>query len=190
MAIPKFTDDLNIISKLGDNPGSDNGLTTQEFREAFDKAPLLIQKFINDILIPAANASGSPEEGLNMQGPINMNSKKLSGIRTPTSDDEAVNWGSVKYIGKVQRVEVTLLADDWVEDDVAGFANEIIVDGLSDNKKVRVFPNWPSALAEKLALSEDVAKVRSCTRDGSTLTFEAWEEKPKMDIPVIVEVIA
>lgn len=91
MAIPKFEDDLRIISKLGDNPGTDNGYTTQEFREAFDKAPLLIQKFINEVLIPAANASSSPEEGLSMKGPINMNGHVLKGLNAPTADDEAVN---------------------------------------------------------------------------------------------------
>lgn len=96
MAIPKFEDDLRIISKLGDNPGTDNGYTTQEFKEAFDKAPLLIQKFINEVLIPAANASSSPEEGLSMKGPINMNGQAIKGLNEPTADDEAVNWGSVK----------------------------------------------------------------------------------------------
>jgi hypothetical protein len=87
---------LRVISKLGDNPGTDNGMTTQEFREAFDQAPLLIQQYINEVLIPAANASSSPEEGLNMQGPINMNNQALKGLNAPTEDDEAVNWGSVK----------------------------------------------------------------------------------------------
>ena len=96
MAIPKFEADLNIIAKLGDNPGSDNGLTTQEFRAEFDKAALIIQKYINEVLIPAASASSSPEEGLSMKGPIAMNGNGISGLPAPVNDSDAVNYGTVK----------------------------------------------------------------------------------------------
>ena len=46
----KLLDDLNIISKLGDNPGTDNGLTAAGLKAKFDEAGLIIQKFINDIV--------------------------------------------------------------------------------------------------------------------------------------------
>lgn len=52
MAIPKLLSDLNIISKLGDYPGSDDNLTADQFKAKFDEAPLLIQKYINDVLLP------------------------------------------------------------------------------------------------------------------------------------------
>ena len=189
MAIPKFEDDLRIISKLGDNPGTDNGYTTQEFKEAFDKAPLLIQKFINEVLIPAANASSSPEEGLSMKGQINMNWQVLKGLNAPTADDEAVNWGSVKDLGKFSAVTVTLTAAGWTASEAAGFVQSVVVDGLTDEKKVRVYPAIPATLAEKLALAEETPKVKACTRTGNTMTFEAWEEAPALDIPIIVEVM-
>ena len=38
MKIPEFLDDLNIISKLGDNPGADNGLTAEGLKAKFDEA--------------------------------------------------------------------------------------------------------------------------------------------------------
>lgn len=60
MAIPKFLQDLAIISKLGDNPGSDNNLTTSGLRAKFDEAGLAIQKYINDTLIPAISTIKSP----------------------------------------------------------------------------------------------------------------------------------
>lgn len=59
MAIPRFDEDLAIISKLGDNPGSDNNLTTDAFRAKFDEGPQKIQKFLNNVLIPAV-AQRSP----------------------------------------------------------------------------------------------------------------------------------
>lgn len=53
MALDRFTDDLHIIENLGDNPKRDNGLSTPQFKSCFDKAGLLIQKYINEKLIPA-----------------------------------------------------------------------------------------------------------------------------------------
>lgn len=55
MAIPYFDTDIGYIQKLGDNPNADDGLIAQELKEAFDKAPLEIQKFINDYIVPGIN---------------------------------------------------------------------------------------------------------------------------------------
>lgn len=55
MAIPYFETDIGYIQKLGDNPNSDNGFTAQQLKELFDKAPLTIQRFINDYLVPGIN---------------------------------------------------------------------------------------------------------------------------------------
>lgn len=52
MEIPKFETDLNIISKLGEYPGSDDGLSTEEFKAKFDEGNLETQKYINEVLIP------------------------------------------------------------------------------------------------------------------------------------------
>ena len=46
----KLLDDLNIISKLGDNPGTDNGLTPNGLKAKFDEAGLAIQNFINNLV--------------------------------------------------------------------------------------------------------------------------------------------
>ena len=55
MAIPKFLEDLNIISKLGDYPGSDNNLSTAQFKAKFDEAGQKIQNYINNTLLPHLN---------------------------------------------------------------------------------------------------------------------------------------
>lgn len=130
-----------------------------------------------------------PRKGMTMSGPINMNGQKLSGIGAPTADDEAVNWGSVKNIGKTEHVSQTLTAAGWTASDTAGFVQSVVIDGLTDDKKVRVYPAIPATLAEKLALAEETPKVKASTRTGNTMTFEAWEEAPALDIPIIVEVV-
>ena len=52
MAIPKFEADVEIISKLGDFPGKNDGLTNAGFKAKFDEGAILFKKYINDILIP------------------------------------------------------------------------------------------------------------------------------------------
>lgn len=51
MAIKKLLADLNIISKLGDNPGSENGLSADQLKAKFDEAANIIKDYINNHLI-------------------------------------------------------------------------------------------------------------------------------------------
>lgn len=55
MAIPKFEVDMDIISKLGEHPGSDDGLTPAGFKAKFDLAGKFIKEYINTILLPNLN---------------------------------------------------------------------------------------------------------------------------------------
>ena len=52
MELTAFTKDLYIISKLGDNPNSDNNLSAQELKEKFDESGNLLKTYIHDTLIP------------------------------------------------------------------------------------------------------------------------------------------
>lgn len=60
MAIPKMTDNLNIIQALSDLPNSEDGLTAEDMKAKFDAAGLAIQNFINNTLIPALVAAKIP----------------------------------------------------------------------------------------------------------------------------------
>ena len=109
MKIPKFLDDLSVISKLGDNPGADNGLTAEGLKAKFDEAGLRLQTFLNETLIEKINSLFSldapPHEGMNMTGPINMNKNKLGGLADPAEDGDAVN---LKFANENYR------AADWM----------------------------------------------------------------------------
>lgn len=100
MKFPEFTDDLSIVSKLGDNPGADNGLTAEGLKAKFDEGPLALQRFLNSVLIAKLNeifaAGGQLNDGLIMTGPINMNQNMLFGLADPKNDSEAVSFGFVK----------------------------------------------------------------------------------------------
>ena len=55
MAIPLMEEDVEVISKLGDTPGSDDGLTAQQLKGKFDLPGVRIKNFINNTLIPHLN---------------------------------------------------------------------------------------------------------------------------------------
>lgn len=99
MAIPKFLEDLLIISKLGDNPGSDNGLSSSGLRAKFDEAGVKIQQYINNTLIPALSELADPTAGLNMKGNISMGGHRVTGLGEPVEDGDAVPLGYVRKVG-------------------------------------------------------------------------------------------
>ena len=128
MALDRFNENMDIIAGLGDDPKRDDGLSTPQFKSVFDKAGLLIQKFLNEKLIPQienfldeGTVLGKITEALSgkldktggtMEGPINMNGKKLTGLNAPTKDDEAANK---RYV-------------DNLMPNLAGYATETYVD--------------------------------------------------------------
>ena len=57
MALTQFTEDLNIISALDDRPNDNDGLSATEVKYDFDLAGLLIQTYINTVLIPEVEAA-------------------------------------------------------------------------------------------------------------------------------------
>lgn len=92
--IPQFTEDLGFISRLGDNPNTDDGLSAQALKEEFDKAPKVIQEFINNYIIPSLNnyimGNGYLQtSGGYMTGPIVMQENKVTKLGAPTADDDA-----------------------------------------------------------------------------------------------------
>lgn len=105
MAIPKFEVDLNIISKLSDYPGTQDGLTPDGFRQRFDLAGKLIQEFINNTLIPNINISSDPESliaaALTKLSPVVKNSLAQYFDSVLKSGDYVLNEGYNFAISKV-----------------------------------------------------------------------------------------
>ena len=52
MAIPKILEDLSIIQKLSNLPNETDGLSAESLKAAFDEAPLKLQQYINEELVP------------------------------------------------------------------------------------------------------------------------------------------
>lgn len=99
MAIEKLLSDLAVLSKLSDYPGSQDGLSTDEFKAKFDEAALIIQDYINGVLCPAIDALDPENEnddaylplaGGTMTGALSMGGKRLKDLPTPSADSDAV----------------------------------------------------------------------------------------------------
>lgn len=156
-----------------------------------------------NVQLTASNVGAVNKKGDTMEGPLDMNGQTLSGLNAPVSDTEPVTLGyatetylskedaetdyaSKDYV-KTKTISATLLSSGWSE--TLPYSQTITIDVLTDEVNARAYPEAPTGtLEEKLALAEEIAKVRWCTRAGAEMTFECPEEKPNQDIPVIVEV--
>ncbi len=57
MALTKLTADISYISKLGDDPAGEPGMTPALLKEKFDAGGNMIKDFINDTLLPELDAA-------------------------------------------------------------------------------------------------------------------------------------
>ena len=190
MALERFTEDLNFVTNLGDNPRRDDGLSTPQFKSIFDKAGLAIQNFINNKLIPGIEGAVS-EEGLLAQVNVVLGKKldKFGGTMTgalnviePTESTNAVPKGYVD----TQKKTITLQFSAW--SDTAPYTQTITVDGLSDSVFARAYPETPEDAAQLESFNDELVKITDCKRSKNKMTFRCLDEKPVRDIPVIVEV--
>ena len=330
MALKRLLADLSIISKLGRNPGLDDGLSEDQIKEKFDQAANIIKDYINDVLLPelektvdvdallsdilditlsktdkAANAKtagdairgmrtffekvvhggdyvlesdrnfsydllsdtkiriyggegviqgnlfsintgryvnvdleagtyglnrndlvvvrctkdqtgnlnysiaaitgnnspGNPADPEYSKGDINANDNThdfpLYRIRFSGYDIQVVplfepqekiydTIGSLFEKTTTISVHVTLASGSWSE--AAPYTQTVEIEGLTDLKKVMVYPDVPDDPEEEAMLAEETAKVTSCKRSGNVMTFRCREEQPTTDIPIIAEV--
>ena len=86
----------------------------------------------------------------------------------------------------VKQRDVILAATGWSS--AAPYTQSVAVAGLTDNRRAMAYPDVPEDAAQEEAFMEQAGKITSCRRSGSVMTFRCREEKPEIDIPVIVEV--
>ena len=186
MAIQKFTEDLNIIARIGDRPGEDSGLSTAQFKAKFDEAALKIQKFLNEDLIPNINLTIDTDEivafilqraldtnGGTMNGAIDMNGNKISYLAAPTDKRDAANKEYVDSVKYTYRT-ITLEVNKWVNK-----TQTITITGVTSNTDISVSP-YPTRANVQAYTGADVL----CTSTGNnTVTFEC-EDVPDVALTV------
>ena len=125
MGVEKLSKSVQIIQNLGDNPNTDDNLSAEELKAKFDEAAVILKNYINETLVPFINSLDSAftasldetltddkkaaqakavgdaiktllsKSGGTMTGAINMGSKKITNLATPTADADA---STKKYV--------------------------------------------------------------------------------------------
>ena len=92
--LPQFSEDMDIIQKLGDTPGTDNNLDWKQLQAKFDEAGNLLKTYLNKI-VPMLNAAfgneGNVITGGTLIGDLDINKNRLFGVKTPTANSDAAN---------------------------------------------------------------------------------------------------
>lgn len=99
MAFDRMTDDMNIISKLPDEPNDEGGMTASALKATFDKAGMLAKTAINKLIaaLGASTAAGnigfSPTAGVNktnIQAAIENVQSQIAGVALGSIPDGAI----------------------------------------------------------------------------------------------------
>lgn len=217
MALPKLLEDLAFISKLGEYPGSDDNLTTEQFRERFDAAALRIQEYLNNQLVPGLNQLVDVQALLNgiLDSTLSMADKAANAKATgnalnkkfdKTGGDltgnvnmngytisnlptpKSENQPATKGYVDVKRFRAKVNLPVSGWSESAPFTQTVAVGGILKADE----PHWglvrSGDAAAKLAQKEAFAMVDELdTADGS-VTFTCDEEKPEVDLTIQMEV--
>ena len=99
MAFDRMTDDMNIISKLPDEPNDEGGMTASAFKATFDKAGMLAKTAINKLIaaLGASTAAGNigfaPTAGVNktnIQAAIENVQSQIAGVALGSIPDGSI----------------------------------------------------------------------------------------------------
>ena len=135
-----------------------------------------------NVTLTAADVGALAVSGGDMEGPINMNGQPISGLNDPTEDTQAARKGYVDTTA----VSATLTAAGWVGS--GPYTQTITVAALTEGRRCMVYPAYGDDTAANLAMREACGCVSYSKREGQNITFVCLEDKPGVDIPVIVEV--
>ena len=99
--------------------------------------------------------------------------------------EENTYFVSKNYVDTKRRTAV-LRSSGWSAS--APYVQSVTVADLTDQVNARAYPDIVEDATQAAALAEEKAKISDSWRSGNQMTFRCLEEKPELDIPVIVEV--
>ena len=135
-----------------------------------------------NVTLTAADVGAVAVSGGGMTGAINMNGQPISGLNDPTEDTQAARKGYVDTTA----VSATLPAAGWVGS--GPYTQTVTVAALTDGRRCRAYPAYGDDAAANLSMKEACGCVSYSKREGQNITFTCLEDKPAVDIAVVVEV--
>lgn len=213
MALPRFEEDVQIISKIPNYPGSEGGLTPEQFRAKFDEAAQLIKDYLNMTLLPEMDATVDVQALLNniLDTTLSKADKaaqakavgealakllpKAGGTMTgalsvlaPTADSHAAPKVYVDDLveGTYGNWTVSIPASGWTGD--GPYSQTISVPGVmaSDRPHICLVPADDVIIAETQEAAWSCVS-RAVSGDGF-ITFTCYEDWPEVSLTVQIEV--
>lgn len=218
MAIPKFEDDIEVISKLGDYPGSDNNLSTDGFRSKFDEAAVKFKRYINNVLIPnldmivdvralllgildktltmsdkAAEAKATGDalnKKLDKAGGIMTGNIAMSGKRVTGLGDPVEDGDAVtkKFLEDKKQNFSAVLSANGWAGDASPYTQTVPVEGITKDDNPDYWPVYSGTNEERIAQKEGFAVLDFLETADGSITVTCFEEKPEVDITIGMEV--
>ncbi len=134
-----------------------------------------------NVTLTAADVGALAVSGGDMEGAINMNGQPISGLNDPTEDTQAARKGYVDTTA----VSVTIPAYGWTGS--GPYTQTVTMAGLTDGRRCRVYPAYGDDTDANLAMREACGCLSYARREGQNVTITCLEDKPAVDIAVIVE---
>ncbi len=130
-----------------------------------------------NVSLNATDVGAVPTTGGAMTGALS--------IPAPTASGHAANK---EYVDSraTTAVSVTLPVSGWTGS--GPYTQTIAVQGLTDGRRCMVYPAYGDDAAANLSMREACGCLSYTKRDGKNITFTCLEDKPGVDIAVIVEV--
>ena len=167
MAVPRLTDDLDVIQKLSDNPNDTDGLSAAELKARFDEAVNIIKVFLNSNLATSLDAIEENANKLdgkeitNVLGIDNSTIPTSAAVRASLSSSGAGDMAAATYDVDGKREDIFRYAGRTVADHNASDESHgdirVILEDLSDRINA-VLDSDDQTLDE---LSEIVAYIKS-----------------------------
>lgn len=126
-----------------------------------------------NVALTAGDVGAVPASGGTMTGNLSL--------PAPSEVAHAVNKAYVDTTA----VSLSLPASGWVGS--GPYTQTIAVQGLTDGRRAMVYPAYGDDLDTNLAMREACACVSYAKRSGSNVTITCLEDKPAVDVSIIVE---
>ena len=196
MSLPKMTTAVDNISKLDTRPNAVNGLTADELKAKFDKAPEDIKRFLNEVLIPALDGAITLDALGAVPETRKVNGQALSADVTVSAEDvpafgpdqlkkttqyllDELADGVSKAVPKTRRVAGKTLDADVTLDAasidyagaISGAANvKAALDALNAKKDVAVFS--ATLLGETLSSAATFPQISAAYSAGKQVLLK------------------
>lgn len=191
---PLMVDDVEVIGKLGDRPGAENGLPPEGLKAKFDEGPRLLKIHLNKIiekLNTILAGEGQILPGGNVGGDINMNQYRLWGLAEPKQVNDAARKADVDNAIKFADTRSTwvfaTLGTSWTGS--GPYTQTVSVPGIpAEAKAVTCWPEWAADAATREKQREAWNAVSRIVPSAGAIAFTCDDDKPVTAVPMRIEV--